>query len=158
MWFLLVVFITAVRGCTTPCSCELGVVVCQGRDITSFPEFDEDTRLSAVHMYIDNTRLKNLPYLKAWPSLRVLDVRNNPNLHCQELVKAHKERPDLDIHSDCYLSYKESYLKPWLIVLEVQTGILGFLCFLYGVWKGVKLRRQRRQSLSPEVPDEITMN
>lgn len=157
MWFLLVV-IGTVQGCTIPCSCQLGVVICQGQEITSFPEFDKDTRLSAVHMYIDNTRLKNLPDLRDWPLLRVLDVRNNPNLHCQELVNAHKERPDLDIHSDCYLNHTESYLNPWLITLEVQTGVMGVLCFMYGVWRGVKLRRQRRQSLSPEVPDEIPMN
>ena len=92
------------------CFCLIGYIMCSGVNLTYFPEFEWEYRNSTVHIDMSANHIKHLPNLSdhEWPKLEIVDVRTNPSIPCQEILKSAYLNQHLIIHHHCHLDPENS--------------------------------------------------
>ena len=85
------------------CNTEMGLLACLNVPLEKLPVFTDFEKATTVHLDIAETRLTTLPDfpISEWPLLRIVDLRDNPELDICEEGESRFPQKGLTLLTDC---------------------------------------------------------
>ena len=173
LWLVVMVAaIAEAEFCGDPPLCQCTAPIrhalrCFDRNTTHFPSFEPYETAGISEVIIRDTEITKLPFFgrEDWPTLKLLDVRNNSRLPCEHIARLRRRgllliadcfplAPDRPIAGEC-VSAPPSERHPSLLLavalptLLVLTSTVSLL-----IYRGKRLGGRYHVTVPPETPPQ----